>query len=56
MKHAVIVLLHNDLKVLNYLFEFFEIDFNYYAYIDKHFNCNLDNIRITDLDDYIFSK
>lgn len=56
MKHAIIILLHQDLNVLKDLFEFFDEDFKFFIHIDKHFKCNLDSIRIAYPNVYIFSK
>ncbi len=56
MKHAIIILLHQDLNVLKDLFEFFDEDFKFFIHIDKHFKCDLDSIRIAHPNVYIFSK
>lgn len=56
MKHAIIILLHQDLNVLKDLFEFFDEDFKFFIHIDKHLKCNLESIRIAYPNVYIFSK
>lgn len=56
MKHAIIILLHQDFNVLKDLFEFFDEDFKFFIHIDKHLKCNLESIRIAYPNVYIFSK
>lgn len=56
MKHAIIVLIHQDPNILKDLLEFFDEDFKFFIHIDKHYKCDLNSIKSAYPNCFIFSK